>query len=230
MFLGAYGLPLFILATVLGLATQAFVKSSYRKNSQQMLPMGLTGAEVARRVLDSEGLSRVSIEVTPGTLSDHYDPRTDVLRLSQDVYHGAHVAAAGVAAHEAGHAVQHARGFAPAKARMALVPVANLGSKAGPILIMLGLVFATAGQFSDLLLNLGIGLFAAAVLFQLVTLPVELDASRRALAALTTTGSIVPGQEAGARQVLTAAALTYVAAALVSVLYLLRLWGLSRNN
>lgn len=230
MFLGVYGLPLFILATVLGLATQAFVKSSYRKNSAQMLPMGLTGAEVARRVLDSEGLARVSIELTAGTLSDHYDPRTDVLRLSQDVYHGAHVAAAGVAAHEAGHAVQHARGFAPAKARMALVPVASLGSTAGPILIMLGFVFGIGGQFSDLLLNLGIGLFAAAVLFQLVTLPVELDASRRALAALTTTGSIVPGQEAGARQVLTAAALTYVAAALVSVLYLLRLWGLSRSN
>jgi len=230
MFFGVYGLPFFILATVLGLATQAFVKNSYRKHSQQMLPIGLTGAEVARRVLDSEGLSRVTIELTPGTLSDHYDPRTDVLRLSQDVYHGAHVSAAGVAAHEAGHAVQHARGYAPAKARMALVPVANLGSQGGPILIMLGLVFATAGQFSELLLNLGIGLFAAAVLFQLVTLPVEFDASRRALAALTTTGSIVPGQEAGARQVLTAAALTYVAAALISVLYLLRLWGLSRNN
>ena len=230
MFLGPYGLPIFILATVLGLATQAFVKSSYRKNSTQMLPMGLTGAEVARRVLDSEGLSRVTIELTPGSLSDHYDPRSDVLRLSQDVYHGTHVAAAGVAAHEAGHAVQHARGFAPAKARMALVPVANLGSQAGPILIMLGLVLGVGGQFSELLLNLGIGLFAAAVVFQFVTLPVEFDASSRALAALTTTGSIVPGQEVGARQVLTAAALTYVAAALVSVLYLLQFVGLSRRN
>ncbi len=104
MFLGPYGLPIFILATVLGLATQAYVKNSYRKNSQQMLPIGLTGAEVARRVLDSEGLSRVTIELTPGTLSDHYDPRTDVLRLSQDVYHGAHVSAAGVAAHMRKHA------------------------------------------------------------------------------------------------------------------------------
>jgi hypothetical protein len=230
MLFGPYGLPIFLTAMVLGLATQAFVKSAYRKNSAKLLPMGLTGAEVARRVLDSEGLARVAIELTSGTLSDHYDPRTDVLRLSGDVFHGTHVAAAGVAAHEAGHAVQHARGFAPARARMALVPVASLGSQAGPILVMLGLILGIGGQFSALLINLGVILFAAAVLFQFITLPVEFDASRRALAALTTTGSIVPGQESGARQVLTAAALTYVAAALVSVLYLLQFLGLARRN
>lgn len=230
MLFGPYGWLIFIVSVVLGLVTQGYVNSSYRRSSQQLLPMGLTGAQVARRVLDAEGLTRVAIELTPGTLTDHYDPRTDVLRLSSDVYNGNHVAAAGVAAHEAGHAVQHARSFAPARVRMSLVPVANLGSQGGPVLVMFGLIFSYLGSFSSLLVNLGIALFAGAVLFQLVTLPVEFDASRRGLAALTTTGSIVPGQEQGARSVLTAAALTYVASALISVLYLLQLFGLSRRD
>lgn len=229
MILGAQGWLIFIIAMVLGLATQSYVKSAYRSGSRQPLPLGLTGAVVARRVLDSEGLTHVAIELTSGSLTDHYDPRADVLRLSSDVYHGAHVAAAGVAAHEAGHAVQHARAYGPARLRMSLVPAAGLGSQGGPILVMLGLFLGYGSAFSNVLVDLGILLFAAAVLFQVVTLPVEFDASRRALAALTTTGSVIPGQEAGARNVLRAAALTYVASALISVLYLAQFIGLRRD-
>jgi len=214
---------------VAGLLTQSFVNSAYRKNSRIPLPAGLTGAAVARRVLDAEGLDGVAIEMIPGKLTDHYDPRADVLRLSADVYNGQHVSAAGIAAHEAGHAVQHARGFLPARLRMSLVPVAGLGSQSGPILVMLGLILGYGSSLSTMLIDLGILLFAAAVLFQFVTLPVEFDASRRALAGLTATGSVVPGQESGARTVLTAAALTYVASALVSVLYLAQFIGLRRD-
>jgi Zn-dependent membrane protease YugP len=229
MLFGPQGWLIFLVAMALGIITQSFVKSAYARSSREPLPPGLTGAAVARRVLDAAGLSHVAIELTPGTLSDHYDPRQNVLRLSSDVYHGAHVAAAGVAAHEAGHAAQHAAGFVPARLRMSLVPVANLGSQSGPLLVMLGLVLGYGSTISSALINLGIILFAAAVVFQIVTLPVEFDASHRALAGLTTTGSVIPGQEAGARRVLTAAALTYVASALVSVLYLLQFLGLRRD-
>ena len=229
MFFGPQGWIIFIVAMVLGLVTQGFVNSAYRKNSRVALPPGLSGAMVARRVLDAEGLQNVAIEMVPGRLTDHYDPRANVLRLSTDVYNGAHVAAAGVAAHEAGHAAQHAAGYLPAKLRMSLVPVASIGSQSGPFLVMLGLVLGYGSTFSSLLINLGIILFAAAVLFQVVTLPVELDASHRALEAITATGSVVPGTESGARSVLTAAALTYVASALISVLYLLQFIGLRRD-
>jgi hypothetical protein len=229
MIFGPSGWIIFIVAMVLGLATQGYVKSSYAKNSRNPLPPGLTGAKVARRVLDSQGLSQVTIELVPGNLTDHFDPRVNVLRLSGDVYHGTHVAAAGVAAHEAGHAAQHAAGYVPARIRGSLVPVASLGSQGGPLLVMLGVILGLGSAFSSTLIDLGIVLFAAAVLFQVVTLPVEFDASKRALAALTTTGSVIPGTEGGARQVLTAAALTYVAAALISVLYLLQFIGLRRD-
>lgn len=229
MFFGPQGWLIFIVAMVLGLVTQGYVNSAYRKNARIALPPGLSGAMVARRVLDAEGLQNVAIEMVPGRLTDHFDPRANVLRLSTDVHNGSHVAAAGVAAHEAGHAAQHAAGYLPAKLRMSLVPVASIGSQSGPFLVMLGLVLGYGSTFSDLLINLGIILFAAAVLFQVVTLPVEFDASRRALAALTTTGSVVPGTESGARNVLTAAALTYVASALISVLYLLQFIGLRRD-
>ncbi|MBF4509919.1 MAG: zinc metallopeptidase [Aeromicrobium sp.] len=229
MFFGPQGWLIFIVAIVLGMATQGYVNSAYRKNSRVALPSGLSGAQVARRMLDSQGLQHVRIEMVPGTLTDHYDPRADVLRLSTDVHNGVHIAAAGVAAHEAGHAAQHAAGYLPGRLRMSLVPVANIGSQGGPLLVMLGLLLGYGTGFSSLFIDLGIALFAAAVLFQVVTLPVEFDASRRALAALTTTGAVFPGQESGARSVLTAAALTYVASALISVLYLLQFIGLRRD-
>ncbi len=225
MIFGGNGLLLMLLALALGGITQAYVNSAYKKHSAEAIPGGLSGAEVARRVLDSEGLSEVRVEVTGGMLTDHYDPRANVLRLSKQVYGGSNVAAAGIAAHEAGHAIQHARSYAPANARMALVPVANIGSQLAWPLIFVGVFMRFTG-----LLWVGVAFFALAVLFQVVTLPVEFDASRRALAALTTTGSVAPGQEAGARTVLTAAALTYVAATLISVLYLLQFVGLARRG
>jgi len=209
-------LLIIIFAAVLGAITQAYVNGTFRRWSQVRLESGRTGAEVARQVLDAEGLQAVTIEQVGGHLSDHYDPRHNVLRLSQSVYGSVSVAAAGVAAHEAGHAVQHARGYVFARIRMALVPVANFGSQAAWILILLGLFIGLTG-----LAWAGVIAFAAAVAFQIVTLPVEFDASRRALAALSSTGSLSAGQVGGARTVLTAAALTYLAAALISVLQLL---------
>jgi len=210
-----------IAALILGFITQGYVNRAYRRWSQVQLATGRTGAQVARAMLDSEGLNSVGIEVVPGNLTDHYDPKANVLRLSEGVYSGATVAAAGVAAHEAGHAVQHARGFVAARIRMALVPAASIGSQGAWVLIMLGLVLGITG-----LAWLGVVAFSLAVLFQLVTLPVEFDASRRALAALSTTGMLPEQQVAGARNVLTAAALTYIAAALISIMQLLYWVGL----
>lgn len=223
MLLGSY-LYILILAVVLGALTQWFVNSSFRRYSAVPVATGLTGAQVARNMLDSEGLHDVGIERVQGRLADHYDPRAHVLRLSPDVHDGRSVAAAGVAAHEAGHAVQHARSFAPASLRQVLVPTANLGSQAAFPLIFIGAFMGMSG-----LMTIGVVLFAGAVLFQLVTLPVEFDASRRALGALTMGNALPAEQIRGARTVLTAAALTYIAATLVAVLQLLYFFGLSRR-
>ncbi|MGL4913781.1 MAG: zinc metallopeptidase [Romboutsia sp.] len=185
---------------------------------------GYTGEQVARKILDSNGLYKVSIEMVRGRLSDHYDPRSNVVRLSQDVYQGTSITSISVAAHECGHAIQHAKGYAPLNFRSALVPVVNFTSNISWFLIALG--FFMSGPF----LEIGILLFAASVLFQIVTLPVEFNASNRAIAQMTNLG-IVEGKEAGqSRQVLTAAALTYVAAALTSVLQLLRLLAIANRD
>ncbi len=220
---GSY-LPILIIAVVLGLVTQWYINSSYRRYSQVPLATGQTGAQVARHMLDSEGLTHVGIEMIPGHLTDHYDPREDVLRLSEDVYKGSTVAAAGVASHEAGHAVQHAHGFVFARMRQVLVPTANIGSSLAFPLILGGLFANITG-----LIMLGVIMFAGAVLFQVVTLPVEFDASRRALGALDTGNVLPPEQVRGARRVLSAAALTYIAATLVAVLQLLYFLGLARR-
>jgi len=218
-------LLIMVIAMVLGLVTQSYVKRAFNRWSRVALATGRTGAEVARAMLDAEGLHTVSIEMVQGRLSDHFDPRQNVLRLSPEVYSQATVAAAGVAAHEAGHAVQHARGYFASRVRLALVPVASFGSQAAWILIFLGLAIGVTG-----LAWLGVAAFAAAVLFQVVTLPVEFDASRRALATLSTTGLLPSDQVAGARNVLTAAALTYIAATLVSVMQLLYWVGVVRRD
>jgi Zn-dependent membrane protease YugP len=210
-----------IIGLVLGLATQAWVNSSYRKYSKVRFGTGQTGAQVARQMLDSSGLQHVRIERVGGHLSDHYDPRQDVLRLSESVHDGISVAAAGVASHEAGHAVQHARKFVFAGIRSRLVPAAQFGSQAAWPLLFIGFLTSMTG-----LITLGIVLFAAAVLFQVVTLPVEFDASRRAMSSIAETPSVTSEQAAGARRVLTAAAMTYLAAALVSILQLLYFVGL----
>jgi len=213
-----------LIGLALGGLTQLFVSSSFKRFSKVALATGQSGAEVARRMLEAEGLHDVRIERVDGHLSDHYDPRTRVIRLSAAVHDGRTVSAAGVAAHEAGHAVQHARQFVFARIRSALVPTAQLGSSLSLPLIMAGIFM----NFADLIL-LGVLVFAAAVLFQIVTLPVEFDASRRALLALSTGNMLPSDQVSGARQVLTAAALTYVAATVVAVLQLLYFLSLARR-
>ena len=230
MYLNSSWLLLMIVSTVIGLVTQGYVNSTYRRWSRVPLVSGQNGAQVARRILDSDGLGDVEIGQIPGNLTDNYDPRVKKLNLSQGVYQGASVASAGVAAHEAGHALQDHHGYAFGRIRGALVPVAQFGSRASWVLILVGLVLGVATTLGNGLLWLGIAFYAAAVLFQLVTLPVEFNASHRALAQLETVGGLPSDQVAGARAVLTAAALTYVAAALIAALQLLYLIGLGRRN
>lgn len=212
--------PLYLLFALPGLAlslwAQFRVKSTFARYSQVQAQSGMSGAEAARELIRQRGVAGVRIEETPGALSDHYDPFHKVLRLSQDVYHGRSLAALGVAAHEAGHAIQHARAYGPLKFRSLLVRPANLGSNLGVLLAVVGMAL----QASSLTL-IGILLFSAAVLFTLVTLPVEFDASRRAVIALRELGMVTPNEAGGAKAVLDAAALTYVAAALSAVLQLL---------
>jgi Zn-dependent membrane protease YugP len=212
-----------LIGIALGGLTQFWVNSSFKKYSQVPLATGQTGAQVARSMLDANGLAEVEIERVQGRLSDHYDPKANVLRLSPEVHDARSVAAAGVASHEAGHAVQHDRAFVFAGLRTALVPAARIGSNLAFPMIFLGLFIQISG-----LITLGIILFAAAVLFQLVTLPVEFDASRRAMASLASGGQLPPDQVTGARRVLTAAAMTYLAATLVSIMQLLYFIGLRR--
>lgn len=228
---------LIIVTMVLGFAAQAYINSSYKKYSRVRNGTGLTGAQIARRMLDDNGLYDVQVQAVGGTLSDHYDPRTRVVRLSEGVYGESTVSAMAVACHECGHAVQHARGYVPMNVRSALVPLANFGSSAWLILLIVGFILNFTG-----LIWAGIVLYAFAVLFHVVTLPVEFNASRRGLAyikgqsdARTVNASMalaVPGDDAsaGARRVLTAAALTYVVGALTSIMQLLYFIGMARSE
>ncbi len=193
------------------------VKRAYNKYSRVYSSSGLTGAQIARKILDENGLYDVRIEEVPGQLSDHYDPRTKVVRLSTNNYHGTSVAGAAVAAHEVGHAIQDAEGYAFLRFRHTLVPVANFGSNASFFLILAGILIGLKG-----FVLLGIIAMAAAVLFQLVTLPVEFNASSRAMEQIVSAGVIRNDEERETRKVLDAAALTYVAGALVAVMELLR--------
>ncbi|OZM57288.1 Zn-dependent protease [Lottiidibacillus patelloidae] len=206
------------LIILIPLFAQMKVKRAYKKYSKVPSSSGMTGAQVARRILDQNGLYDVTVEEVGGTLSDHYDPRSKTVRLSSANYHGHSVAGAAVAAHEVGHAMQDAENYAPLKIRSSLVPVASFGSNFSWILILIG-IFA---QISGLLL-LGIVFMAGAVLFQLVTLPVEFNASSRAMEQIVSVGVIRNNEERETKKVLDAAALTYVAAALVAVLELVRL-------
>jgi Zn-dependent membrane protease YugP len=218
-------IALIVASSIIGLIAQGFINSAYRKWSQVGLTGNMSGAAVARALLDSEGLRDVEINTIGGSLTDNYDPRTRQLNLSQAVASQPSVAAAGIAAHETGHAIQHARGYVWGNVRTALVPVAQIGSGASIWLIVVGFILRFSG-----LIWVGIFLYAGAVLFQLVTLPVEIDASRRAVAALSSSGLVAPDQIGGVKQVLTAAALTYVAAALVAAMQLLYFIGLARRN
>ncbi|PWU68654.1 zinc metallopeptidase [Gracilibacillus dipsosauri] len=199
------------------LIAQSKVKSTYKKYSKVMNSNMVTGAQVARKILDDNGLYHVSIEETRGTLSDHYDPRKKVVRLSSDNYHGYSAAAAAIAAHEVGHAIQDAESYAFLRFRHSLVPIAGFGDKMSFIFIIAGFLL---GQMN--LVLIGVIFMAFAVLFQLVTLPVEFDASNRAMAQLVSSGIIRNNEERQTKKVLNAAALTYVAAALVAVAELIR--------
>lgn len=210
---------LVLIGVVLSLFASMRVKTTFARYSRIGSRSGLTGAQVAEKILYNSGIYDVRIERISGTLTDHYDPRSKVLRLSDSVYGQDSLAAIGVAAHECGHAIQHQTSYAPLAIRNAIVPVANFGSMAAWPIIILGLVLS----YNQFLINLGIILFSAAVLFQLITLPVEYNASNRAMAKLAETG-ILYGEELNqSKKVLTAAALTYVAAAAASILQLLRL-------
>lgn len=238
-------LALMVVSTVLGLGTQFYINSMFRRWSQVPLRRGMTGVQVAERVLAANGVAtdgvvaapvveggrpRVRIQAIGGSLSDNYDPRDKTLNLSESVYGSPTVAAAGVAAHEAGHAVQDAEGYVWGRLRSALVPVASFGSGAAVWMIVIGLAFFGATQLGIMMAYAGLAFFAFAVLFQIVTLPVEFDASRRAMAALEGTALLDADELAGARKVLTAAALTYVAAALVAALQFLYYLGLVRRD
>lgn len=212
--------PLYLLFAAPGMLlafwAQFKVKSTFNRYSQVTTRRGWTGAEIADAILRVNQIRDVRIEPTQGFLSDHYDPVAKVLRLSPEVYSGRSVAAAGVAAHEVGHAIQHAQSYAPLQVRSALVPVANLGASFAPWLIIAGALLGIFG-----LIQIGVIFFAGAVLFQLVTLPVEFNASSRAYDQLQTLGIATSSEIGGTKQVLNAAAMTYVAAAASSVMYLL---------
>lgn len=219
---------------LLSLWASAHVNSTFRRYSQQRSQRGLTGADAAARVLAANGVLGVRIEHINGNLTDHYDPRTNVIRLSDDVYGSTSTAAIGVACHEAGHAVQYAQSYAPIKLRAAIIPLTNFGSRLAMPMILLGLLLSSLGSLSNFFIYLGIACFGVSLVFQLVTLPVEFDASRRALAAIEQTGILTDEERAGARKTLTAAALTYVAATAAALAQLLRLLvlfgGRSRNR
>ncbi|MCI7498643.1 MAG: zinc metallopeptidase [Oscillospiraceae bacterium] len=209
-------------AIIFSIVAQIMVKSAFSEYSKVRNSRGLTGADAAREILDRNGLTNVRIEHISGSLTDHYDPKANVIRLSDDVYGSATVAAVGVAAHEAGHAVQYAEGYYPIKIRNAIIPVTRFGSSLSTPLVILGLVLSL-----DFLITAGILLFCAVVLFQAITLPVEFNASGRALKTLRSSHFLEDDEMKGARSVLTAAAMTYVAAMLSALLSLVRLLVIS---
>ena len=208
---------------ILSMWASANVNSTFKKYSGQLSSRRITGAQAAQRVLMANGVQGVKIQRISGNLTDHYDPRTNVIRLSDNVYDNPSTAAIGVACHEAGHAVQYAQSYAPIKLRAAVIPVTNLGSKLAMPLILIGLLLSYLGNFSYILVYAGIACFGLSLVFQLVTLPVEFNASRRALAAISSGNLLTEEEQKGARKTLTAAALTYVAATATALAQLLRL-------
>lgn len=220
-----YEIVIILFSIGITLWAQMKIKSAYGRYSQMTSVRGLSGGDIARSLLRGSGIDDVSVEHTPGELTDHYDPRARVLRLSDGVYRDRSIAAVGIAAHEVGHAIQHNAGFLALNFRNTLVPVANLGSTLAWPLVIIAILFR-----QNFLLNLGIFLFAGVVVFHIITLPVEINASRRAVALLENGGYLRDEELVGAKKVLSAAALTYVAAAAVAVLNLLRLLLLRRDE
>ena len=219
------GLIFVLIAAVFAMIASASVNSTFKKYSQVASRAGLTGAESARRVLEANGVTGVTIERVSGDLTDHFDPKTNTIRLSESVYDANTVAAVGVAAHEAGHAVQYAVGYAPIKLRMAIIPITNIGSNIAMPLVLIGLLLS-----APTLAYLGIAAFSLSTIFQLITLPVEFNASARAIETMENTG-MGEAEIGGSKKVLRAAAMTYVAALAVSLANLLRLFLLvNRRN
>lgn len=212
-------------ALIISFWAQSKIKSTFQKYSRVHSAKGYTGAQVARMLLDSNGLFDIPVEIIRGNLSDHYDPSHRIMRLSHDVFYGTSVASIGVAAHETGHAIQHQQNYVPLNLRNAIVPVVNFSSSASWILFFIGIVLRWAG-----LINLGILLFTAVVVFQLITLPVEFNASKRALRILSDKEILYGDEISGAKAVLSAAAMTYIAAALMAISQLLRLILISNRN
>ncbi len=234
---------LMVVSTILGFATRGYINSTYRKWSEVPLSSGITGAQIAQAILAGNGLaasgttvtnqaghSGVRVQPIGGALTDNYDPRDKTLNLSEGVYGSSSVAAAGVAAHEAGHAVQDSTGYVWGRVRSMIVPAASFGSQAAWILILVGAFLGATSGLGRTAVLVGIAFYACAVLFQVVTLPVEFDASRRAMGSLQASGMLTTEQLSGARQVLTAAALTYVAGALIAVMQLFYLLGFLRRD
>lgn len=218
---------------ILALIASARVNSTFKKYSQQISRKRLTGAQAAERVLLANGVTGVRIERVRGNLTDHYDPKANVIRLSDSVYDNPSTAAIGVACHEAGHAVQYAKSYAPIKLRAAIIPVTNIGSKLAMPLILLGLLFSYLGEASYTFVYIGIICFSLSVVFQFITLPVEFNASRRAIQAIENNELLTSEELKGAKKTLSAAAMTYVAATAVALAQLLRLmllFGRRRNN
>ena len=215
---------------IFSLIASSRVNSTFQKYSTQYSQRRLTGAEAARRVLAHNGVTGVRIERVAGNLTDHYDPRTNVIRLSDSVYTSTSTAAIGVAAHEAGHAVQYAKDYAPIKFRAAIIPLTNFGSKLAMPLILAGILLTFLGSLSTMLVYLGIAAFGLSFLFQLITLPVEFNASRRAIRAIEDAQLLTAEEQRGAEKALKAAAMTYVAATAVALAQLLRLIMLFGNR
>lgn len=226
-----YYIVLVLPMVILSLIAQAMVSSRFKKYSKVHTQRNLTASEAVRQILDSNGLNHVRIEAVSGNLTDHFDPKANVIRLSDSVRNSTSVAAVGVAAHEAGHAVQHAKGYSFIRLRNSLVPVANLGSKLSIPLIIIGLVLLGAENAIGMpVVYFGIALFSLAVIFQIVTLPVEFDASNRAIKTLSTQGYLQGAEIGMVKKVLSAAAMTYVAAAATSIAQLLRLILIARDR
>ena len=225
MYFDYYYLVLVVPTIILSAIAQILVKSTFSKYSRVRCSRPISGREAAALLMRANNISNVTIEPVGGSLTDHYDPAHRVLRLSQPVYGAATIAAVGVAAHETGHAIQHARSYGPLVLRSTLVPAANIGSSLGPALAVAGLIFSF-----PILLNLGILLFGAAVLFYIITLPVEFNASARAIAVLRQESVLSEDELKGVKKVLTAAALTYVASALAALMNLVRLILLARGR
>jgi len=221
----SYYLVLVLPAVLIASFAQIAVNRAFKKYAAVHSKRGLTAAQVARQILDENGLQQVRIERTSGHLTDHYDPRGNVIRLSGSVYDSSSVASIGVAAHEAGHAVQYGAGYVPIRLRNLVLPVANIGSSLAMPLILLGIILSI-----EPLITAGILVFSSIVLFQLITLPVEFNASRRAVATLRDRFIMDEGELSGAKKVLSAAAMTYVASTLVAVMQLLRLVLLNRRR